>query len=263
MKHIVYQTTNLVNGKIYVGVSNGKNSSYIGSGLGIKRALKKYGFDNFKRETLFECDDGDEAYWLERIIVNKEFIKFHDCYNAQVGGSSGYFHTEETRKKISESKIGKPRPPHVRKIMLENSKRIAKVTRKRNKTEKWRLFIKRLLKCNHKIFPLLNAKIKNKKSKQKMTPEEVSEFHRQRMLGTKLSEETKRKISKNNVQCKPVTILVNNKPLLTYRSIAQASRLTGYHENSIRHVVKGRTKTTGQWFGDKFVKVKWIYEKDS
>lgn len=47
--HIVYETTNLINGKIYRGVhsTNNINDGYLGSGIKFGRALKKYGKSNF------------------------------------------------------------------------------------------------------------------------------------------------------------------------------------------------------------------------
>lgn len=45
MYHIVYKTTNNVNGKIYVGVHSTIDiyDNYIGSGKTLKKAIKKYG----------------------------------------------------------------------------------------------------------------------------------------------------------------------------------------------------------------------------
>ena len=45
MFYTVYKITNLINNKIYVGVHITKNlnDSYMGSGVNIKRAIKKYG----------------------------------------------------------------------------------------------------------------------------------------------------------------------------------------------------------------------------
>ena len=56
----IYLTTNLVNGKIYIGkheFSKHKkvNSTYLGSGELFKRAVKKYGKENFKRKILRLC----------------------------------------------------------------------------------------------------------------------------------------------------------------------------------------------------------------
>lgn len=56
----VYLTTNLVNGKVYVGQYTFKkderlNDTYLGSGTRITQAIKKYGRENFKREILKLC----------------------------------------------------------------------------------------------------------------------------------------------------------------------------------------------------------------
>lgn len=46
---IIYKTTNLINGKIYIGFDSHNNPEYFGSGKLIKMALKKYGTSNFKK----------------------------------------------------------------------------------------------------------------------------------------------------------------------------------------------------------------------
>ncbi len=45
----VYKTTNLINGKIYIGISKKKSKNsllYLGSGKALKRAVSKYGRKN-------------------------------------------------------------------------------------------------------------------------------------------------------------------------------------------------------------------------
>ena len=49
---IIYKTTNLVNGKIYIGKDKNNNPSYLGSGKILKLAIKKYGKENFTKETI-------------------------------------------------------------------------------------------------------------------------------------------------------------------------------------------------------------------
>lgn len=105
-KYIVYKTTNKINGYIYVGVHRTNVDifdGYIGDGLynSIHRvkqfrkykfhnAVKKYGVQNFIRETLFEYEDSEEgkkaAYKKEAEIVNRDFIKRPDVYNTVLGG---------------------------------------------------------------------------------------------------------------------------------------------------------------------------------
>jgi hypothetical protein len=48
--YYIYQTKNLIDEKIYIGVhlsNNIENDKYIGSGLHLKRAIQKYGKQNF------------------------------------------------------------------------------------------------------------------------------------------------------------------------------------------------------------------------
>lgn len=49
---IVYKTTNLINNKIYIGKDTHDNPKYLGSGIVLKRAIKKYGKLNFLKETI-------------------------------------------------------------------------------------------------------------------------------------------------------------------------------------------------------------------
>lgn len=103
MNYIVYKTTNLINGKIYVGVHRTNPDifdGYIGCGVtkkdqkkskrGFPKAVLKYGYTNFKRETLFvfpDTKDGMlEAYKKESEIVDLTFIKSKQTYNLVLGG---------------------------------------------------------------------------------------------------------------------------------------------------------------------------------
>lgn len=101
MKYIVYCTTCIVNGKIYIGVHKAENpeifDGYIGNGLKIgwniknpstafQHAVKKYGYSKFKRATLFVFDSEKEAFDKEAEIVDINFIKRRDNYNTALGG---------------------------------------------------------------------------------------------------------------------------------------------------------------------------------
>jgi len=43
---IIYKTTNLINGKYYIGKDKYNNPSYLGSGFILYQAIKKYGKEN-------------------------------------------------------------------------------------------------------------------------------------------------------------------------------------------------------------------------
>jgi hypothetical protein len=85
--YCLYQITNLVNGKFYIGVhQDAANVAYMGSGVSIQRAIKKYGRDYFKRDILAECPTKAFAYQLEAAIVNEAFVARQDTYNMRLGG---------------------------------------------------------------------------------------------------------------------------------------------------------------------------------
>lgn len=86
--HVVYKTTNLVNGKIYIGLHSTNNiyDSYLGSGWVLKSAIKKYGKENFKKVILCSCDTRKQARAAEAALVNGDFCKRPDTYNLTVGG---------------------------------------------------------------------------------------------------------------------------------------------------------------------------------
>ena len=118
MNYIVYKTTNKINGKIYVGVHRTNPNifdGYIGCGvskkdqkkkvdIGFPKAVKKYGYDNFVRETLFIYPDTEEgmkqAYEKEAEIVTIDFVKSKDTYNLTVGGKFTIY--ENIKKTISQ-----------------------------------------------------------------------------------------------------------------------------------------------------------------
>ena len=54
----IYKITNKINGKIYIGKhsTDNLNDGYIGSGVVLKQAIKKYGVENFTKEIIEFCD---------------------------------------------------------------------------------------------------------------------------------------------------------------------------------------------------------------
>ena len=106
LKYIVYITVNLCNGKFYIGVHRTNPEvfdGYIGNGIvsqadasrreqgrPLASAVKKYGYNNFKRTTIAVFPDTEEgmeaAYALEAAIVTETLIKSKTCYNVQLGG---------------------------------------------------------------------------------------------------------------------------------------------------------------------------------
>jgi hypothetical protein len=96
MKSFVYITTNLINGKKYLGKHNGKHDDYLGSGTVLKDAIKKYGKENFEREIVKECLTDEAAYELEKQLSETwNVVSDPNWYNMRIGGEgfqSGELH---------------------------------------------------------------------------------------------------------------------------------------------------------------------------
>lgn len=105
----IYKTTNKINGKIYVGqkVSNIFIESYRGSGIVLKRAINKYGVDNFVTDVLEWCETKEdlnlrEKYWIKQLNATNSYIG----YNLADGGQGGNL-GDKINNKISKSLTGR------------------------------------------------------------------------------------------------------------------------------------------------------------
>lgn len=89
----IYKTTNLITNKIYIGkrVYRKKDDEwYIGSGILLKKSIKKYGRENFKKEILEWCTSLEEQNKLEIYWIS--YFNSTDLnigYNLSSGGDGG------------------------------------------------------------------------------------------------------------------------------------------------------------------------------
>lgn len=93
IRYYVYKTTNTSNGKVYVGVhgsSDIDNDPYLGSGVFLRKAIERHGRESFRREILAGFQDPEDAYTLERALVDQEFVSRQDTYNYSLGGKGGF-----------------------------------------------------------------------------------------------------------------------------------------------------------------------------
>lgn len=108
----IYETTNLINGKKYIGQHRREfdeqdpdDSWYLGSGKYFTNAVNKYGFSNFKRVILEDCDSAEElnereSFYLELVDAANNPMYYNMTNGAYRGGNKGYHHSEETKEKI-------------------------------------------------------------------------------------------------------------------------------------------------------------------
>lgn len=172
-KFVVYQTVNPFNGHYYIGKATLSRieKGYKGSGQRLKEAFRRYGKENFKTTILWDFDTEEEAFIKERELVTPQLVLDPRCYNLQEGGSggtkgskflvngekvvrvlpcqvqeyldAGYVpwkrpHSEETRKKMSESHKGMPGTMKGRHHSEEARKKISEAGKGRKHTEEWK-----------------------------------------------------------------------------------------------------------------------------
>lgn len=112
MNSCIYRITNLINGKTYIGQHQYKNINdrYMGSGTLLKRAKKKHGISNFKKEIIckgIKCKRTINV--LEKWLIKREKCLGKSEYNSTSGGKKYWRHSKEIRQKITNSLIGNKR----------------------------------------------------------------------------------------------------------------------------------------------------------
>lgn len=108
-KHnLIYQTTNTVTGKIYIGrhSTNKLNDGYLGSGKEIKKDIKLFGRKIFNREILFDFDNPEDMIAKEIELLTEEFVYNDGNYNLGSGQGGLFTHDEITREKLRTAHKG-------------------------------------------------------------------------------------------------------------------------------------------------------------
>lgn len=192
--HYVYKTTNLINGKFYVGRhSSNKNpekDNYLGSGKVLNKSLRKYGYKNFKREILEFCFDfgilcKQEEYWIEELQavengynvtkVSKGFGigESHPMFGVkrfgELNSNFGNKMSEEAKAKIS--KINKGKTPHNKGVPMKEEQKLKlslfRKGKKASEETKRKISAKTKGKNNPRYGVVLSEEIKNNISKAK------------------------------------------------------------------------------------------------
>ena len=196
----IYKITNQINGKIYIGKHSTDNldDGYMGSGILICKAEKKYGIENFTKEYLAFCDTEEKLNWFEKFYIKKYKAK-EVGYNLTDGGDGhlGFIMTEETKQKLSEAKKGKI-------LSEEHKQKLSEAKKGKTLSEEHKQKISEAIKKQlvEKGGPFkgwhLSVEHKQKLS-DAMKGKTFSEEHKQKIReakkGKTLSEETKQKIS--------------------------------------------------------------------
>lgn len=139
--HVVYITTNLINGKQYIGdhsVNDNIHDKYYGSGILIKAALKKYGKKNFRKEILEQFNSKEEAFNAQEKYILKHNTLIPNGYNINSKGGK-CVHTEMStigKENISKTHKGKKYGPitEERRQNISNSLKGRKISKEHKKS---------------------------------------------------------------------------------------------------------------------------------
>ena len=90
--HYIYKTTNIINGKYYIGMHSTDNlkDGYVGIGKRLWYSIKKYGKENFKCEILEILPNRNSLKEKEKEIINEDLLNDIMCMNIQPGGGGGF-----------------------------------------------------------------------------------------------------------------------------------------------------------------------------
>ena len=224
--YCVYMHTS-PSGKSYIGITCRKPPEKRWSnGNGYRRghpyfwkAICKYGWNNFRHSILFDGLTQQQACEKEQ-----EMITLYDTTNPNKGynmtsggeGKGGYITSEETKHKISQSRIGR-------------------FTGKDNPNY-----------GNHKIAGQNNpfyGKTHSEETKKKL--KQIATGRPSPMKGKHFSDKARNnmKLGAQN-RCKPVMQYdLDGNLIATYRSLSEAHEVTGYNKSNISACCLGRTKT--------------------
>ena len=159
---IIYKTTNLINNKSYIGQSKYDDKNYLGSGPLLKKAIKKYGKNNFFKETVAIGSSKSELDEKEIICIKLYNTRIPCGYNISVGGNRD-FHNNKTSQKMSEKLKG-------RRLSEKTKNKIGDATRGKTYEERYGLEKSIELKRIRKEFlcktnPMINGHTMESKQK--------------------------------------------------------------------------------------------------
>jgi group I intron endonuclease len=229
---IIYKTTNIINGKQYIGKDKNNDPYYMGSGSDLKKAIKKYGRSVFTKEIIEHCNSIDhlierETYWLNYYDVENN-PSFYNKTNKPFGNSGL---SEKTKKKIKQK------------------------LKKRKWNPEWGVLSGKARQgIKHKSHVSGKEHGNYNKPKSKKHKENMSIARK----GTKLTEEWKQAIKNNRQKCidvksKPIIQLDENNNIINeYKSMTDARNTTNI--KGIKNVVTGLAKTAGGFI--------WKYKED-
>lgn len=170
--YTIYKTLNKIDNKVYYGFHETENpyDGYLGSGKYLKRAIKKYGIENFEKFVLYIFDNREDMIKKEAELIDEDKVKDKKIYNLKKGGQGGWDYVNKNGfAKSNEHLI------------------IANKAKKNKYINTWNDFYKSIYKKS--------GLIEWKKSNDPEIKKRRSEIAKNAFLGKNHSDETKKRMS--------------------------------------------------------------------
>jgi group I intron endonuclease len=230
---VIYKTTNLINGKQYIGKDEYNRNSYLGSGVTLKLAIKKYGRENFKKEIIEYCINSEhlkerEEYWLNYYDVANNLI-YYNRTNKSSGYKKGRNHSETTKKLMSQKRKGYKDSDYTKQL--------------KSQIKKGKPSNKLGYKCNDEQKEKMR-KPKSEEWKEKMKKPK-SEEHKKNMSLAKINKPS------SNPKKPIIQLDLYGFFIREYPSISEAIKITNI--KSIPDFLKGKQKHAGGFL--------WVYKQ--
>lgn len=255
---VIYMTTNLINGKKYIGRDSKNNPNYLGSGIQLKRSIKKHGRNNFEKKILEVCVSNEELiqreeYWLNYYDAANDPM-FYNSTNLSTGGSLffGRKHSESSRKKMSESRTGSRNHMWGRQFSEEHRKKISENNIGKHKGEKNYWFGKTGI--DHPAFGKIHSEDAKRRRSQKLKGRKMSKESIQKRIKTCMDRGVFR--SENNPRFKGYVICVMGDYIGQKKTATEWGGIFNVDPSGFRRHLSGKKYKNG--FNGNFFK--WEHE---
>lgn len=255
----IYLTTNLINNKKYIGQHklSKKYDYYLGSGKLLKQAIKKYGRNNFKKETLEICETLEQANEKEKFYIKKyNAIEDENFYNLAEGGQEGagflYFRQFLSENPEEQRIFEEKRIAAVKKWSQENKEELSKIGKENiKKCHQWQKEHPEEMKQTYEKYK--NEKAERITNWMKEHPEEAKQNREKGATALKKWKEEHPEETKNNLALGPqANKLANGKKVKCittgeiFLSIREAEQAYGIYKDGVGRCLRGQMKSAGK-----------------